>query len=248
MLNRTFILFDRITATSEQKLFSQGIHTWQDFLQAKTIKGISKQRKTFYDLQIRRAQAALQKKDWTYFSKRLSSTDMWRLYLELRDECCYLDIEAQGKNILLLGVYADDEYIALLQGKTLSKELFLDILKKFPFIVTFNGTSFDIPLIERYFGISLKEYLHFDVRHAAKKIGLVGGLKNIEKKLNIRRESVISGKELYGLFKHYLATQNEDALRSLLHYNEEDCKNLESLCHHVCKVLEKKTFNSTQKK
>lgn len=238
MLENTFIILNRITLNSEKKLWEQGITTWKQFLETKTIKGISKLRKSYYDKQLTTAKKEYLKKNWAYFANILSSSEQWRLYSELKDDCVYLDIETfEPKTISILGMFSQNEYFPFVFGKNLEKSAFLQFLDQFSMIVTFNGTSFDLPLIEHFFGISLKEKLHFDVRHAAKKIRLEGGLKSIEKQLNIRRESTITGGDAIRLFKVNLINSNDENFQKILDYNEEDCKNLEHVCTYVVNNL-----------
>ena len=69
-----------------------------------------------------------------------------------------------------------DEIYAI-GGENIQKEL-----SKYKMFVTFNGASFDIPVIKKQFNIPFI-MPHADLRFAAKKIGLSGGLKSIEKEI-----------------------------------------------------------------
>ncbi len=57
--------------------------------------------------------------------------------------------------------------------------------------------------------------------------GLKGGLKAVERRLGIvRSQAPLSNYEIQGCWTRWKHKQDEDALRRLLKYNEEDVMNL----------------------
>ena len=70
---------------------------------------------------------------------------------------------------------------------------------------------------------------------AASRIGLKGGLKEIERKLSISRGDLVSrlcGGDAITLWKMYKATGDEHYLNLLVEYNEEDIINLKKIAEH----------------
>ena len=62
----------------------------------------------------------------------------------------------------------------------------------FDLVVTFNGTSFDLPFIRRAFpNISLPA-VHIDLRFVMRRLGYRGGLKKIEKEINTVKDKIAS--------------------------------------------------------
>jgi uncharacterized protein YprB with RNaseH-like and TPR domain len=76
-----------------------------------------------------------------------------------------------------------------------------------------------------------------------KRIGYSGGLKKIEKQLNVDRElEDIDGREAVRLWKRYENNGNEDALDKLVKYNQYDARNLQSLLEIVHERLTGEVF------
>jgi uncharacterized protein len=95
-------------------------------------------------------------------------------------------------------------------------------------IVTFNGSSFDLPIIRKRLLADLKgEYQHCDLLYVCRKRGLQGGLKVVEQRLGIARDTTgVSGWDAPRLWNRYEATGDAAALALLLDYNREDVVNL----------------------
>ena len=97
-------------------------------------------------------------------------------------------------------------------------------------LVTYNGKSFDIPFIEKYFNIKLN-HAQIDLRYTLKSLGYGGGLKSCEKQLGLNRDGLegVDGYFAIHLWNEYYYNANQDALKTLLAYNIEDSINLERL-------------------
>jgi uncharacterized protein YprB with RNaseH-like and TPR domain len=79
--------------------------------------------------------------------------------------------------------------------------------------------------------------------YPAKRIGLSGGLKEIEKDLKIQRElEDIDGREAVRLWKKYEKNNNKEALQKLVKYNQYDARNLEELTQIIIEKLEQEVF------
>lgn len=144
----------------------------------------------------------------------------------------YLDIETSyRKEITVLGVYRDDSGLHQLIGDRITSGRVLDIFKGIETIYTYNGKRFDIPVITRNTGVDLSGLFNMhDLMYDCWEKRLYGGLKWVEKALGIKRDSGgMDGRDAMELWEEYFWFKNEDALKRLLRYNEEDVVNLKIL-------------------
>ncbi|MCX6090846.1 MAG: ribonuclease H-like domain-containing protein [Candidatus Atribacteria bacterium] len=233
MLFHTFCHLPHIGEKTEKKIWSEGIRNWDDALSAPTFQKILPRGlfETSYSFLLRSLEK-MEKKDLRFFNERLHNFNRWRLFSHFREEAVYLDIETSG-------LFPPDDYITLItlfdgtKIKTYIHNINLfdfprDIMKHH-IIITYNGKCFDIPFIERYFGIRLPQ-IHFDLRFMLKSLGLSGGLKACEKMIGINRGELqgIDGYMAVLLWQKYQEGWTE-ALETLIAYNVEDTVNLEKL-------------------
>ncbi len=247
LLTSSFVLLDRVTLAGEQRLWSAGITEWRSFRAASKIPGFGKRRKLYSDLQLaeleRALEAGLRTGRFDTLAERLPRGEHWRLLPLFDDGIAYLDIETAERygDVTVLGVWDGSEYVAFVKGRNLDKELVKQYLGRFTVFVTFNGSSFDLPIIERYFrGVLPERHLHVDLRHVCARLGLHGGLKSVETVLGITRHEDVRGMcgaEAALLWHEYLLTRDDELVELLLEYNEADCKNLEPLAGVVVPAL-----------
>lgn len=246
------MILERISTELERSIWSQDIKSWDDFLNASKIKGISSARKLYYDRRLKEARKELYSFNSSYFIGLLPKPEMWRLYDFFMEDAVFLDIETTGfdKNadIIMIGLY--DGISTKILFRHHLHDANLDYLKeelsRYKLLVTFNGSSFDVPFIKKRYPDLLPEMPHFDVRSIAKKAGLPGGLKEIEKSIGIRREPVIekfNGGDVSALWRMYKATGDEYYLDLLIKYNEDDMINLKKVAGHAVKKLKEMTFS-----
>ena len=105
-----------------------------------------------------------------------------------------------------------------------------DDIQKYQVIISYNGKSFDIPFLERYFQIRL-DHAQIDLRYVLARLGFKGGLKGCEKQLGMNRGNLdgVDGYFAVLLWHQYMQNNDERALETLLAYNIEDTVNLERL-------------------
>lgn len=241
MLSNSFIFLPRIGKRSEKKLWNNGIKNWNDFTSANSIQGLGKKAKYCYDRILNRANLALKQDDHYFFTSLLPQNQTWRCFPHF-DEVCYLDIETSGYygDITVIGIYDGFDTKILVKGINLDEKLLKNELKKYKTIVTFNGSSFDLPVIKKRYGNLFENMIHIDLRHACSQVGLKGGLKKIEKTLNINRlddvEGIDGGEAVY-LWQMWRSTGERKYLNTLVKYNEEDIINLKPLMKHVYALL-----------
>ena len=231
MLKNTFQHIPGIGAITEEKIWNSGILSWDNFrppypdtLPEGKIRNIGRY--------LKESEKYLSENNPSYFSGLIPSGLQWRMFPEFRDLAVYLDIETTG-----LGYYDSITTIALFDGRSISWYIngqnlddFVKDIFKYRLIISYNGKSFDIPFIERFFGIKL-DHAHIDLRFVLSSLGYKGGLKACEIALGIDRGDIkgIDGFFAVLLWNDYLKNKNQKALETLLAYNIEDVVNLEKL-------------------
>ena len=236
MIQQSFIFLEGVNKKTEQNIWQQGVTTWESFLIAQKIMGISKKRKLYYDKKILEAKKELYLLNASYFIDKLPSVEMWRLYSFFKEDAVFLDIEVDAYDIILIGLYDGIDTKIMVKGVNLEKKVLLDELKKYKLIITFNGKSFDLPKIKKYSDISELKIPVIDLKHVCSRLGLTGGLKKVEKRLGITRPSHLYGNPV-DLWKAYHASGDREYLELLVQYNEEDIINLKPVmewCYKEC--------------
>lgn len=144
----------------------------------------------------------------------------------------YLDIETDRTgNICVIGLSIENNGFMQWYGKNIDICSVEQELAHVKTIVTFNGDCFDLPQIKKHLYVDLKENrISRDLFKEKKKLGIKGGLKDLEKMFGItRRTEGINGYEAVWLWERYKNKGNIDALNLLLEYNKEDVLNLITL-------------------
>ncbi|WP_126378257.1 ribonuclease H-like domain-containing protein [Desulfovibrio ferrophilus] len=240
MLKHTFCHIPRIGATTEQRYWDKGLKHWD--IAASSIGEAALGGKTAWVRQhLDESHERLETGDAHWFDSRLPSGESWRLFGEFRDRVAYVDIETTGltygeDHITTIALSGAGEVKTYVYGDNLDE--FQDDIRAFDVISTYNGKCFDVPFIERSFGIRL-DMGHIDLRYVLKKIGFSGGLKSIEKQMGIGRDDLegVDGYFAVILWHEYQNTGNPAALETLLAYNAADVISLESLMVHAYNTL-----------
>ena len=248
MITQSFIFLERVGEKLEQSIWNNGIHDWDGFLKKDNIRGLSKSRKLYYDRKIIDARKALFNSDSSYFLDILPQPETWRLYNFFKEDAVFLDIETTGlskldDDITVFGLYDGLNTKTMIKGINLDYHALKKELSRYKLIVTFNGASFDIPFIEKRYPGLLPKVPNFDVRSITGRLGLKGGLKNIEKELNLSRKDIIKdfhGGDAVTLWRMYRATGDEDYLNLLIEYNEYDIMNLKFVAENCVKRMKEK--------
>lgn len=150
----------------------------------------------------------------------------------------FLDIETTGLSqfydyITLVGYQFNGQYFALVRGDDDSH--FRDALASASTLVTFNGTLFDIPFLKKTFSALSFPKFHIDLRFAARRVGLSGGQKVIERSLglDLRKDvSGVDGQSAVILWHQYLRGDLA-ALRTLIEYNLADIRGMAAILDYV---------------
>jgi uncharacterized protein YprB with RNaseH-like and TPR domain/predicted nuclease with RNAse H fold len=249
VLEQTFIHIPGVGRQTERELWASGIHDWDDADRFEKRFGrvrIGLQRKL--DDYIPRSRAAIKRKDAAFFERLSLLGEAWRLFPEFSDSCIYLDIETTGLStvfdtVTMVGLYDGRRYQLFVDGDNLQD--FPVYLQKYPVLVTFNGSGFDLRFLKLAFPELVLPPIHIDLRWVTRKLGMKGGLKEIETRLGIRRPSEIedmSGYDATVLWARYLRGDKK-ALSQLIQYNTEDVVHLKAIMEIAYDRLAKETAN-----
>lgn len=144
----------------------------------------------------------------------------------------YLDIETDRKGkICVIGLLVENNGFIQWYGDNISTESIERELSNVKTIVTFNGDLFDLPQIKKCLNIDLQtNFVSRDLFKDKKKLGIKGGLKQLEKMFGIERKTEgVNGYQAMWLWEKYKKHGNREALELLLEYNKEDVVNLTKL-------------------
>ncbi len=230
MLHHTFCHIPGIGLKTEKKLWEAGITTWDEWRTPSPVR-LSAMIHADAAKTLEKSRAALAC-DPGFFTGNLGSTEPWRIFPHFREDTVYLDIETTGLDdsaeVTTIALYDGRKVFTYVNGINLQD--FVDDILQYRVIVTYNGKSFDIPFLERYFRIRLDQ-AQIDLRHVLARLGLKGGLKGCEKQLGMNRGNLdgVDGYFAVLLWHRYRDYNDRRALATLLAYNVEDTVNLERL-------------------
>jgi uncharacterized protein YprB with RNaseH-like and TPR domain len=232
MLKRTFIHLPKVGPATELYFWREGFHTWEDFLGARAIPGLSQTRLAALQRDLEHSLGHLDQP--AYFGSRLPAGERWRLFKQYRPRTAYLDIETTGANwpnlsVTVIGLYDGRTFHQFVLGENILD--FLGIIDEFQMLVTFNGSQFDLPVLQAFFGGRPFRQTHIDLRFVLARLGFKGGLKKIEPRFGLFRAPDLAGLDGYDAVLLWERAQrgNRIARDLLLRYNQEDVINLESL-------------------
>lgn len=219
---------------TERRLWERGIVSWQDALELPDPPGaFSASRWELVHDHARSSVTSLAARDHRFFSGCMAAKDHWRAYRHFSDGIAYVDIETTGGYypgaITVIGVYDGLTVKSYVKGENLGD--FAEEIEKYALLVTFNGSTFDLPFLRRAFPDVDWSHLHIDLRYPLASLGYRGGLKQIERTLGLCREGDIDGlcgDDAIRLWDEY-RRGNARSLELLLAYNAADVENLETL-------------------
>ncbi len=242
-VENSFIFAHGVGETTERQLWREGILHWDD---VPTCSVVSRRKRGAICEFADRARDELDAGNVPFFDARLPGPERWRLADSFREQCCYLDIETTGLDhyhdvVTTVSIHQNDETTTLIRGDDLTRDRLEAELAAAGLLVTFNGISFDVPFLETAFDLSI-DVPHLDLRYPAKRLELTGGLKRIEQLLGIERDLPdIDGREAVELW--YRHERGEDgALETLVRYNRDDTRNLETLLDVVVRRLDEQVY------
>jgi hypothetical protein len=243
MLNASFIHIPGVGAKTEQRIWGAGIRSWRDFLANPSAAGMSSAATKRIAQAAEESLLRLEQSDHRFFASRLARREHWRAYPEFADRIAYLDIETtslDGNDVTIIGLSDGRDVRVYQKGRDL--EQFRGDIDQYGLIVTFFGSCFDVPFLCRRFPGLEFDHLHIDLCHAMRRLGLTGGLKNIERHLGICRAPETEGLDGWDAVRLWREWErgSQEALDLLLAYNKEDVRNMQLLLEYAYPRLREK--------
>jgi len=233
---------------TERALWSSGCHSWSDLSNGLDHFSCGTATRDDVMLHLDASQRSLEEGWHQYFARRLGQAGAWRAWPEFRHSCVYLDIEtdggSSGEAVTTVGLYDGKDFACLVRGEDLGN--FPDIISQYSMIVTFFGTGFDLPVLQKRFPSMHLDQIHLDLCPTLKRVGLRGGLKSIENQVGIVRSpetAGLTGRDAIGLWRRF-ERGSEAALETLIAYNQEDVVNLERLTDLAYRRLKTGSFDT----
>ncbi len=228
MIRSSFRIAPGIGPFLESRLWDAGVRRWEDFPAAPAI-ALSPALDERLREAMTRARAALAAGDADGLAAMLPRTERWRLYGVFARDAAFLDIETDGDALTAIGILDARGPRILLAGRDL--ERFPEETRGWKLLVTFNGLSFDVPVLRRAFRGWRPPRAHIDLRHLWARLGHAGGLKLLEATTGVGRPPHLTGLTGLDAVRLWRAHEAGDAaaLRLFAEYNLHDAVNLRTL-------------------
>lgn len=233
MLTETFLHVPGIGRDTERGLWEQGCLTWSDYLSDPSRFSVGSASRELTRQTVEDSVVALDAGNHQYFHHALGLGEAWRAWPEFKDRTVYLDIETDGGRygdaVTTIGLWDGKEFTALVKGQDL--ENFRDLISHYSMIVTFFGSGFDLPMLQKRFPGLVFDQIHLDLCPTFRRVGVRGGLKKIEVQMGLSRgedTQGLSGLDAIRLWREYQRGR-QASLDRLIAYNREDVVNLEHL-------------------
>ncbi len=246
MLESTFQIAPGIGPAKERSLWSRGIACWDDLPAAPSV-ALSKRCDPVLRAAVDDARAARARGDADALAALLPPGEHWRMFPDFGGGAAYVDIETGDDDVAFAGISAigwfdRDGPRIFLAGRDLDE--FPSIARGASMLVTFNGLSFDVPILRRAFPGWTPPRCHVDLRHVLARVGHDGGLKSIERALHGLRLSRpahlsgIDGWDAAWLWRRGRGRHGDrDALRLFAEYNLHDVIHLRTLIAYAYNAL-----------
>jgi uncharacterized protein YprB with RNaseH-like and TPR domain len=229
MLRATFQLVPGLGPIRERRLWRGAVLDWTQLSSAPSAL-LSPGLRGPLLAAVEDAERALHDGDLAAVASVLPGREHWRLYGAFAERAVYLDIETDlEEGITAIGLLDARGPRVLLAGR--DREAFPALVPPDCLLVTFNGASFDLPVLERAFPDWQRPAAHVDLLPVLRRLGYHGGLKAIEEELGIGRPRHLRGLDgnaAVWLWRHGVRG-NRDALRLFAEYNLYDAVNLRTL-------------------
>ncbi len=244
-IENSFIPVEGVGEHTERRLWEHGVTHWDEFDGSVVGPTLADRIEAFID----DGRTRLARGDVAPLARALPAGSRWRLYENVREETCFLDIETTGldascNDVTTVSVHQHGETTTLVHGRDLTGDRLAEELSAASLLVTFNGKRFDVPFLETCLDVDVQTP-HVDLMSLCNRIGLTGGLKSIERELGIGRELPdLSGRDAVRLWYAYDGG-DEAALDTLIEYNRADTENMKPLMEIVTDRLHERVFEAT---
>ena len=230
MLRHTFSHLRGVSKERERKLWQSGVLDWDrykaDSLRQSSLSGFEDARHDLSD-----SEQALLRGNVAFFRDAMPKGDLYRVALTFPQQVMFLDIETTGLSlyydrITLVGWSINGRYGVLVDDDP--PDIFLQAMKEAKVLVTFNGTLFDLKFINQRYGNPPLPAVHIDLRFFAKRTGMTGGQKSIERDLGFGRDTAVGDMqgEAAPILWHKYRRGDKKALKRLIKYNHADIEGM----------------------
>jgi uncharacterized protein YprB with RNaseH-like and TPR domain len=226
-IQQTFLHVPGIGPKTEAKMKEQGLQDWQTVLQCQKKLPLGHRTSQSLRQALTRSLEALSQEDIAYFIHCFPIKEQWRILAAYFDRLSYFDIETSGLSydayVTCIVCYHRGKLHRFVYEENLDD--FLDLLEEVELLVSFNGSSFDIPQLLHTWHIPEFPCPHIDLRWQCYHHRLDGGLKQIEPELGIRRPpdlQDIDGADAVWLWYQWFQNRDPEARDKLLRYCAAD--------------------------
>jgi uncharacterized protein len=209
----------------ERQLWLSGVRCWSDLPAAGDV--LSPRLDGRLREGVALSAARLAAADLAFFARALPQTEHWRLLPQVLAGAAFLDIEAASDKVTVIG--ALDRHGLVSWSRSFDD--FRERSRAWTALVTYNGTSFDVPILRRVFPDWEPPAVHIDLHHVYQRLREKGGLKALEPRAGFFRPphlASLSGPDAVALW-HAQIAGDRSALRRLLEYNLYDVFHLKPL-------------------
>jgi uncharacterized protein len=243
MIASSFQIAPGLGARREQLLWQAGVAHWRDYPGSRVP--LARHADTALRAAIQEASTALDSGDVDRLAALLPPAEHWRLFPAFGAHAAYLDIETSDDavghcSVSAIGILDRKGPRLLLAGRDLQS--FPELAQGWSLLVTFNGSSFDLPILRRAFPGWQPPPGQIDLCHALRRLGHSGGLKAIERRLSalhLARPGHLEGLDGGDAGWLFLRGRGGDraALRRFAEYNLYDVVNLRTLMAYAYNAL-----------
>jgi uncharacterized protein YprB with RNaseH-like and TPR domain len=229
VIRSTFRLVPGVGPWAEGQIWKGGVRTWED-VPPEPGRIVSQRIDPHLRAAVGRGASLLAARDADALAELIPKSERWRLFGTFAADAAYLDIETDGTDaITVIGLLDARGPRVLLAGRDLDD--FPAVAEGWKLLVTYNGLSFDVPLLRRRFPRWRPPLAHVDLRHVWHRLGHRGGLKLLEVANGIVRPGHLAGldgRDAITLWNRHL-DGDPDSMRVLAEYNLRDTVNLKPL-------------------
>lgn len=232
VIEQTFLHAPGVGPMTEAKIKEQGYSNWRSVLQQPEALPLGPRTRASLLQALVHSQQALAQNDITYFIEHFAVKEQWRILAAYFDRISYFDIETSGLSfdayVTCVACYHQGQLYRFVRGENLDD--FLDLLEEVDLLVSFNGSSFDIPQLLHTWHIPEFPCPHVDLRWQCYHDQLTGGLKQVETELGIMRPEDlqgVDGAEAVWLWLRWQQYADHAAREKLLRYCAADVLTLQ---------------------
>jgi uncharacterized protein YprB with RNaseH-like and TPR domain/predicted nuclease with RNAse H fold len=185
---------------------------------------------------------ALATEDYSFFLERLAPGFHWRLLPDILKNALYLDIESTGLSrhhhyVTVIGALYQSRFCQWVWSEPLDE--LNEILQDASAIITFNGSRFDLPFLKDQLPLLTTDKPHLDLLYSARSAGLIGGQKEVEQSLCLKRPDDVSGLDGSDAVAAWCAALYGDdaAFSRLLKYNRLDVEMMPRIAAAIAQIL-----------